>query len=191
MKVLGVALVSVAVVAVIAPQCMAEGTDWSPLCGVVLTAPVSYDEQSESVAAGVDINMVMAFLNAGVTYRHWGSGEGPVLGWDGAEMSDYETTIYFGVGLLNMLQIQAGYSDSGASMRVRSDLVFFGDGHFPLLSSVYRECANGNANGEGTGEACKELRILRKGLLVSPFVEFTPFEDNHKTVYGLGIGVAF
>ena len=162
----------------------ASASDWSPLGGIVLSAPVVYDPQAGTEAAGVDINMIIAVLNGGISYRHWGGGE-DVRGWDGSRLKRDETAIYFGVGLLNMLQLQAGYSNSGASLRVRSDLVLFADS-FPMLPSIYRNCPKAVDYRE-----CNEVSIIRRGLVLSPYAEFTPFEDNHKTLYGLGVGVVF
>lgn len=159
----------------------APAQDWTPLGGVVLTPSVAHDQQAGATAAGIDVNIIVAALNAGITHRHW---DGDVAGWDGTAILDHETTIYFGLGFLNVLQVQAGYSGSGASMRVRSDLPLF-QKKFPLLPSLYAECNNNDA------EPCNEINVPRKTLILSPFVEFTPFEDNHKTVYGLGVGMVF
>lgn len=176
--------ISLALMAAFSPGA-AEASDWSPLGGIVMTVPAVYDQQAGASATGVDLNMVIAFLNAGINYRHWESKGKGILGWDGGEISRDETTIYFGVGLLNVLQVQAGYSESGASLRVRSDLVLF-SGSFPMFPSIYKDCPR-----EVDYRQCNDIDFLRDGLVVSPFVEFTPFEDNHKTVYGLGVGVVF
>ena len=163
----------------------AHASDWSPLGGVVLTVPAVYDQQAGAVATGLDLNMIIAFLNAGISYRHWENTDTGIRGWDGGVMSRDETTFYFGVGFLNVLQVQAGYSESGASMRVRSDLILFANS-FPMLPSAYKDCPKAVDFRE-----CNNIDIPRDGLVLSPFVEFTPSEDNHKTLYGIGLGVIF
>ncbi len=159
----------------------AHAQDWSPLGGIIVTPSASYDSQAKATAAGVDINIIVAGLNAGITYRHW---DDAIAGWDGTNVSADETTIYFGFGLVNVIQIQAGYSGSGASMRIRSDLALLQD-RSPFIPSLYSECA------EGSDNKCREKNIPRSTLILSPYIEFTPFEDNHKTVYGLSMGVVF
>jgi hypothetical protein len=163
----------------------ANASDWSPLGGVVLTVPAVYDQQAGSGATGLDLNMIIAFLNAGISYRHWEKADLGIRGWDGSDISRDETTFYFGVGFLNVIQLQAGYSESGASMRVRSDLVLFSDS-FPMLPSAYKDCPKAVDFRE-----CNNIDIPRDGIVLSPFVEFTPSEDNHKTLYGVGLGVVF
>jgi len=164
--------------------CPAEASDWSPLGGVVLSVPAVYDRQAGAAAAGLDINMIIAFLNAGVNYRHWESTPDGVTGWDGKAVSRDETTFYFGLGFFNVLQLQAGFSDSGTSMRVRSDLVFFSD-TFPMLPSIYGNCP------DTVDLRMCSFDIPRDGLVLSPFIEFAPSGDNHKTLYGLGLGIVF
>jgi len=179
-----IAILIIAVALSMAPGA-ALASDWTPLGGVVMSVPVVYDQQSGLNGAGVDINIIIAFLNAGINYRHWESSDTVILGWDGSDISRDETTMYFGLGLLNMLQVQAGYSESGASLRVRSDMVLFADS-FPMFPSRYKDCPDNLDYRQ-----CNDIDIVRDGVVISPFIEFTPFEGNHKTVYGIGVGFVF
>jgi len=185
MKLMCRTVIIVFAIVLLAAPGAADASDWSPLGGVVLTVPAVYDQQAGASAAGLDINMIIAFLNAGINYRHWERTDTGVRGWDGEGISRDETTFYFGVGFFNVLQLQAGYSESGSSMRVRSDLVLFSD-TFPMLPSIYGNCPD-----TVDMRMCDDLDVPRDGLVLSPFVEFTPSGDNHKTIYGLGLGMVF
>jgi hypothetical protein len=156
----------------------AEVYDFSPFAGLVVGVPVSYDVEDREIAAGLDANFVAYFFNAGVSFRHWSN---PVEGWDKGETIRNEFTGYAGIGIVNLLQIQAGLSATGASLRLRSDIVLFGDEY----SKGYR-----GLPGLLSSERSR-WGPVRQGIVVSPFLEVSPWHSGREYVFGAGLGVMF
>ena len=121
----------------------------------------SRDELSGARGYALDANAAVLVINTGLSLRHW---ERDVVGWNGHRHHN-EATIYVGVGLLNLIQVQRGFSNAGSRTRVRSDIVFSED--FPLPR-------------EDRGR-------FGKGIAVSVFIE----QASGRKVYGLGLGLGF
>jgi hypothetical protein len=121
------------------------------------------DEPSGVRGYALDFNAAVLVVNVGLSARHW---EQDVRGWNGRRHHN-EGTVYLGVGLLNLLQVQRGFSNAGSRTRIRSDIVI--SDNFPFPSER-----------ENAGR-------FRQGIAISPFIE----QGSGRKVYGIGIGFAF
>jgi hypothetical protein len=123
----------------------------------------SRDELSGAHGYALDANAAVLVINTGLSLRHW---ERDVVGWNGHRHHN-EATLYVGVGFLNLIQVQRGFSNAGSRTRLRSDIVFSED--FPLPSDRDNRGRFG------------------KGIAVSFFIE----QASGRKVYGLGLGFGF
>jgi hypothetical protein len=160
------------------PYARAELYDFSPLAGFVVGVPVAYEQRSGEVAAGIDANFIAYFFNAGVSLRHWSK---PVAGWERGETIRNEFTGYMGIGAVNLFQLQAGLSATGASLRLRSDIVLFGDEHTKSFRRLPGLLSSDRSR----------WGPVRQGIVVSPFLEFSPWHSGREYVFGAGLGVMF
>lgn len=124
---------------------------------------VSLNRDAASGKRGVsyDVNVAVAFVNLGVTLRAW---DGAITGWNGRQVSS-EAAVYGGVGLLNLIEVQRGYSNAGARTRIRA-LISFGK-NFPLPNDE------------------KKPGLFGRGVIFTPFVE----TGGGKRIYGVGLVV--
>ncbi len=153
-------------------------SDLTPFGGLVATVPFAHDSKARKTAVGVDLNLVVFVFNGGFGYRHW---DGTVDGWNGARRRQSEATWYVGLGALNLFQAQVGFSGTGASLRFRSDIVLFGDENTRAYEGVPGTFSSAQAR----------WGPIRKGVVLSPFVETSPWSDRREIVYGAGLGVVF
>jgi hypothetical protein len=147
-----------------------------PLAFVVLSAPalahmpavgthsvmISHDKPSGTRGYGVEANAAVLILNFSLALRHW---EKDVTAWNGRQLHN-EATFYAGLGLLNVLQFQTGFSNAGRRSRVRADIVLGEE--FPFAGGT------------------EKWGRYSKGIVLSPFVE----TGSGRKVYGLGVGLA-
>jgi hypothetical protein len=124
---------------------------------------LSHDKPSGTRGYGLDANATVTIVNAGVALRSW---ESDVTGWNGRRLHN-EAAVYVGLGFLNLIQFQTGFSNAGRRNRVRSDI--FLSENFPLPAF----------GGQYWGS-------VKHGIVISPFVE----TGSGKKVYGLGIGLS-
>jgi hypothetical protein len=178
-RLLSVACLAALAAGTLAPlSSRAEVYDFSPFTGLIVGVPVSYDVKDREIAAGLDANFIAYFFNAGASFRHWSN---PVEGWEKDKTIRNELTGYVGIGAVNLFQLQAGLSATGASLRLRSDIVLFGDEHtrssrgLPGLLSSERS----------------RWGPVRQGVVVSPFLEVSPWHSGREYVFGAGLGVIF
>lgn len=122
---------------------------------------ISRDDTSGTKGFGLDSNAAVAIINVSLSLRHW---QNDVIAWNGHSVNN-EATVYFGIGLLNLIEIQRGFSNAGTRTRIRMDITL--SNRFPFASD------------ENWGP-------FKKGIVLTPFVEM----EGGKKVYGLGIGLA-
>jgi hypothetical protein len=115
--------------------------------------------KGRATGTGLDINASSLLTNAGSVMSWNGSGR------DGS--AKYDVGLYLGVGVANILQVQAGHSsETGFALRLRSDV--------PLTPT----------------EASWARFNKGQYLTVAPFVEI-PLTPHHGTVFGVGLGWTF
>lgn len=173
-------LLAVFVAGILVPHgsARAQVYDFSPFAGLVVGAPVAYEAEDGEFAAGIEANFIAYFFNAGVSLRHWSA---PVEGWDEGETIRNEFTGYAGIGIVNLFQLQAGLSATGTSLRLRSDIVLFGD-----------ENTKGFHGLPGLLSSDKSRwGPVRQGIVISPFLEVSPWGSGREYVLGAGLGVLF
>lgn len=137
----------------------------SPVVGLTAGVPVSYFRPSHAAGVGIDLNLAVVFVNGGLSYRHWNE---DVDGWDGRRLRD-EASLYLGVGLGGLVQLQGGLSNAGFRIRLRSDICLTGD-NAPLFP-----------------DASQEWGSFARGLVLTPFLE----TDAGSTAIGVGLGIVF
>jgi hypothetical protein len=118
---------------------------------------LSKDKDTGTQGYGFDHNVAVLIFNLGVSVRHW---EKDVTAWNGRRLHN-EGTFYAGLGLLNLIQLQSGWSNAGRHTRIRSDIVL----------------------GEPADKCCN----LQKGIGLTAFIE----KQAGRRVYGFGIGMPF
>ncbi len=178
---IGTILAAVALAAVLTPapgRADFSYSDLSPFGGIVATLPVAHDTNAGKTAVGIDLNVVAFVFNGGVSYRHW---DGTVEGWNEGRTRRNEVTWYVGLGALNLLQAQIGVSGTGTNFRVRSDIVLFGDENTRARKGIPGLFSSNEAR----------WGPFRRGLVISPFIEASPWSDRRNVVYGAGLGVVF
>jgi hypothetical protein len=121
----------------------------------------SRDKATGTSGLAFESNAAVAFFNVSLALRHW---DGAITGWNGRTLNN-EGAVYVGLGLLNLIQVQRGFSNAGARTRIRADISLSED--FPFASET------------------KKWGRFKQGIVLTPFVE-TAFG---KKVYGLGIGL--
>ncbi len=136
----------------------------SLLTGFTINAPYSYNPKHHTAGFGLETSLVVFFFNAALAYRHWNDS---VTCWNDKEVDD-EFTVYGGVGIAGLIQIQGGLSNAGSRMRLKSDLGFIFD--WPPIDRGY-----------------PFMYPFEEGFIISPFIE-TDFDDK---VYGVSIGLVF
>ncbi len=128
-----------------------------------LTLPVSYDRAAGTSGEGIDLNVVVLIFNLGFSFRHWNDN---IIGWDNNKVRN-EQSLFVGLGFGGLFQVQAGFSQAGTRMRIRSDIPLTGDEH---LYDLPREHGH-----------------FVKTILLCPFIE----TDFDKSVYGISLGIAY
>jgi hypothetical protein len=123
----------------------------------------SRDELSAVRGYALDANAAVLIVNVGLSLRHW---EKDVTGWNGRRHRN-EAVFYTGIGLLNLIQVQRGFSNAGGRTRIRSDIVLSDNFPFPTERD--------------------DRGRFNQGIAVSPFIEI----GSGRKVYGIGIGLAF
>jgi hypothetical protein len=177
-------LVGLLVAAVLLPSpagALDLGPDLSPFVGGVLSVPFIRDSKNDATAVGLDANFVAFVFNGGLSVRHWSH---EVESWDEDERRRNELTGYLGLGVANLLQAQAGLSGTGVSLRLRSDIVLFGDEASTSFGVIPGLFSNSSSRWGKWG-------LLRQGIVFSPFVETSPWSSNKKFIWGVGLGVSF
>ncbi len=119
------------------------------------------DKATATSGLAFESNVAVAFFNLSLALRHW---DGAITGWNGRTLNN-EGSVYLGFGVLNLLQVQRGFSNAGARSRIRADITLSED--FPFASET------------------KKWGRFKQGIVLTPFVE-TGFG---KRVYGIGIGL--
>lgn len=152
--------------------------DLTPFGGLVATVPVAHDSNTGKTAVGIDLNLVVFVFNGGFAYRRW---DGTVDGWNGNRTRQTEASWYVGIGALNLLQAQLGFSGTGSFLRLRSDIVLFGDENTRAYKGIPGTFSSSQAR----------WGLFRQGLVISPFVETSPWSDRREVIYGAGLGVVF
>jgi hypothetical protein len=122
----------------------------------------SLDKESGAKGFSLEANAAVLIFNFGVSLRRWNE---HVLGWNDQPVQN-EAALYIGFGLLNLLQIQSGFSNMGYRTRFRSDLVLSED--FPLPGD-------------------NEKLGFWGGLTISLIFE----KHSDKEVFSIGIGRAY
>ena len=159
--------------------CFSE--DLSPMGAMVFMPSVSFETDNNTFANAIDLNLVIAFINFGLSYRKWHE---DISSLDSDHMYSDEVDGYIGLGFFNVLQVQYGWckpiNESHVTnvVRIRSDLTFWGDN-------------NTTSWGFGFSDADHKWWIFRKGLIVSPSFEFSPSDTDKRKIFTLGIGVHF
>jgi len=116
--------------------------------------------KGNATAAGIDVNASYLLTNIGFSARSWSVPTGT-----GSAKNDLG--LYVGIGLGNLLQLQAGHSsEMGVLLRLRSD--------YPLA-----------LNAEGW-----DRFYQREYWMITPFIEI-PLTAHHGTLFGLGVGRTF
>ncbi len=122
----------------------------------------SRDQRSGTKGYGVEGNTAVGFFNLSFSLRHW---QRDVTLWNDRSVNN-EGSIYVGVGLLDLIEIQRGYSSTGPRTRVRVDISLSDEFPFP-------------------GE--QKWGRFQEGIVLTPYVE----SQNGRKVYGLGVGLVF
>ncbi|MDH4227199.1 MAG: hypothetical protein OEV59_05550 [Deltaproteobacteria bacterium] len=137
------------------------------LSGFTFTVTRHVDRKHDVSANGVDFNMTVVILNAGIGYRKWGE---DAVGWKGHDI-EKELTWYLGLGLGGLFQTQLGLSNTGTSVRLRSNIVLSEKAPF-------------------YGRRRDGLKHV-PWITLAPMIEFSPGSHHRNTVYGIGVGVSF
>lgn len=124
---------------------------------------INHDVASGKRGLSYDVNVAVAFFNFGLTARRW---DGNVIGWNGQSLSS-EVAFYYGVGVLNIFEVQRGTSSAGKRTRIRALI--------PLVEGYpyYRDRPK-------TG-------ILHYAVALTPFLETA----GGKEAFGIGLVVGF
>ena len=122
----------------------------------------SRDQRSGTKGYGIEGNTAVGFFNLSFSLRHW---QNEVALWNDRSVNN-EGSIYVGVGLLNLIEIQRGYSNTGPRSRIRIDISLSDAFPFPSEQKWGR---------------------FQQGLVLTPYVE----SQSGRKVFGLGIGLVF
>jgi hypothetical protein len=124
------------------------------------TTAVAANTKGNATGTGLDLNASTLFMNGGINARWWNRTDN-----DGS--SKFDLSVYLGVGIANVFQMQAGHSSmTGFLIRLRSDI--------PV-----------------TPTAASWTEFQKESYWsITPFVEF-PLTARHGIVFGLGLGRTF